>query len=85
MERAEEEEEAEPRERSEPAFSGLYSVTVMFSRNVTENGVCESALLLRSDESEWTPFRALDEHRKSLHIVHLRTNVPTFSGPWTAL
>ena len=58
-----EEEEEEPREKSEPAppNSGLYSATVMLSLNVTECGVWDSWLLLRRDDSEWTPFRALND------------------------
>ena len=65
----EEEDEDEPREKSEPRplISGLYSATVMLSLKETVCRVCDSKLLLRSEESEWTPFRALVKTR--LHIV----------------
>ena len=46
-----------------PLLSGLYSATVMWSWKVTKCGVWAVEawiLLLRRDESEWTPFSTLE-------------------------
>ena len=53
------EEVEESRVKLLPAFSGLYSLTMTWSLKVTECGVWETRLLLRREEREWTPFRAL--------------------------